>query len=443
VTYADRVQNPAWVARTVLRSRLDVGANDRHNSCVAIPSVLALELELAIAGGPAVRTKPLPPWPRFETDEVETAAAVLRSGRVNYWTGNEGRSFEREFAAAIGTRFGIAVANGTVALEACLRALGVGSGDDVVVPSRTFVATASAVCHCGARPLFADVDRESGNVTRQTIEAMITPRTKAIIVVHLAGWPVDLLPIVDVCRERGLALIEDCAQAHGARIADRPVGSFGTLGAFSFCQDKIMTTGGEGGMIVTSDETLFRNAWAYKDHGKSWTAMYEREHPVGFRWVHETIGTNGRLTELQSAIGRLQLRKLDRWIAIRRRNGARLIERLRDIPALRVPAPPDPMVHAMYRCYAYLRPERLRSGWTRDRILAAIEAEGIPCRVGSCSEIHRERAFPTELHPTTPRTVAAELFDTALSFLVHPTLDDADMDDTAAAVEKVFSVATA
>lgn len=404
---------------------------------------LAVNLSrLAIDGGQPVRSAPWPAWPRFEEDELEASTAVLRSGRVNYWTGEEGRAFEREFAAAIGAPYGIACSNGTVAIEIILHALGIGPGCDVIVPSRTFVATAHAVALMGARPVFADVDPDSGNITPQTVAAALTARTRAVIAVHVGGWPVEVDALSSFCRERGLAFVEDCAQAHGAKVDGRSVGTFGDAAAFSFCQDKIMTTGGEGGLVVTPRRDVWERAWSRKDHGKSWEAVYEREHPPGFRWLHESVGTNGRMTEMQAAIGRAQLRKLDAWVQQRRSNASRLVDRWRTQAALRIPEPPAEVEHAHYRLYAYVVPEALRPGWDRDRVMAAIVAEGVPVNVGSCGEIWRERAFPEVWRPTEPLPVAAELARTSLAFLVHHTADAQDMDDMATAVEKVLAEAT-
>ena len=398
---------------------------------------------LAVDGGVPVRSKPWPAWPVFPADEVRAATEVLVSGKVNYWTGTVGRTFEQEFAERIGSEHAIACANGTVALELCLHALGVGPGDDVVVPSRTFVATAHAVALLGGQPVFADVDADSGNITPETLEAAITDKTKAAIVVHLGGWPAQMTGITEVCRRRGLKLIEDCTQAHGAKLGSAVTGSFGDISAFSFCQDKIMTTGGEGGMVVTNDRGLFDRAWSRKDHGKSWHAVYEREHPPGFRWLHESVGGNGRLTEMQSAIGRVQLAKLSDWLAQRRRNAERLAKALADHPALRIPAPPSDATHAYYRLYGYLVPEALAPGWDRQRIMAAIAAEGVPISVGSCGEIYREKAFPDTWRPAAPLPVAAAINRTSLAFSVIHTADDADIDDTAAALRKVLGAATA
>lgn len=378
----------------------------------------------------------------FAEDEVAAATAVLRSGRVNYWTGEHGRAFEREFAGVCGCTHGVAVANGTVALELALRGLGVGAGDEVVVPSRTFIATASAVVVCGGLPVFADVDPDSQNLTAATIAAVLGPRTRAIIPVHMAGWPCDMPEIMELARSRGLKVIEDCAQAHGARIDGRPVGSFGDAAAFSFCQDKILTTAGEGGLLATNDDSLMNHAWSYKDHGKSRAAVFEREHPPGFRWVHESFGSNMRISEVHAAVGRVALGKLGGWVEQRRRLAHALIARLGSLPALRIAVPPPRVHHSYYKFYAFVRPQQLRRGWDRDRIVAAIVELGVPCFPGTCSEIYREKAFPAGMRPATRLPVARALGETSLMLLVHPTLDLADMADVCAAVERVFAAAT-
>ena len=396
-----------------------------------------------IADVPAHASLPFSPWPYFASDEIEAVTSVLRSGKVNYWTGQEGRQFEIEFADHVGTKYGICVANGTLALELALHALGIGAGDEVITTSRTFIASASCVVMRGARPVCVDVDPYSQNITAETIRPAITAKTKAIIAVHLAGWPCDMDPILELANEYGLKVIEDCAQAHGATYKGKPVGSLGHMAAFSFCQDKILTTGGEGGMLTTNDEQLWNRAWSYKDHGKSYDAVFRREHPPGFRWLHESFGTNWRLTEMQSALGRVILRKLPEWIAIRRKNADRLTECFRSMPALRVTEPPCEIGHSFYKYYAFVRSERLRLGWDRDRIMAEITAAGVPCFSGSCSEIYLERAFAAELRPPARLPVARELGETSLMFLVHPSLLDIHLDMTCETVKRVVELATA
>ncbi|WP_018503391.1 DegT/DnrJ/EryC1/StrS family aminotransferase [Parafrankia discariae] len=400
---------------------------------------------LAVDGGIPVRSTPFAPWPSFSTGEIDAVGEVLRGGRVNYWTGEQGRAFEREYAAAVRADHGIALANGTVALELALRALGVGPGDEVVVPSRTFLASASCAVAVGARPVFADVDRESGNLTADTVHAAITGRTRAVVAVHLGGWPVDMDPLTRLAARVGLAVVEDCAQAHGALYRGRPVGGFGDVAAWSFCQDKILTTAGEGGFVATDDRALWKRVWSYKDHGKDPDLLATPHDAAGFRWVHTSVGTNARMHELAAAAGRVALRGLPAWVARRRENAAALLERLARLPQLRVPTPSaDPTLRASYyRAYAYVRPDALRPGWDRDRVLRAIRAEGVPCSVGSCGEVYRERAFAAGPLPPGRLPVAAELADTSLAFLVHPTLTGDDMRDTADAVERVLTAAAA
>jgi len=383
------------------------------------------------------------PWPYFAEDEIEAAVRVLRSGKVNYWTGQEGRLFEQEFAQFAGCRYAVALANGSVALELALLALGIGEGDEVVVTSRTFVASASSAVLRGAKPVFADVDPNSGNITAETVRAVLTPRTKAIIAVHLGGWPCEMDELMQLAREHDLWVIEDCAQAHGATYKGRPVGSFGHVAAWSFCQDKIMTTGGEGGMLTTNDERVWEKAWSYKDHGKSYEAVYHRQHPPGFRWLHESFGTNWRMTEMQAAIGRVVLRKVPEWVATRRRYAQILTERFRQLPALRVTVPPAHIQHAYYRYYVYVRPERLKPDWNRDRIMVELNQMGIPCMVGSCSEVYLEKSFQNAgLAPTHRLPVAKQLGETSLAFLVHPTLSEEDVQEIADAVHKVMLTAS-
>jgi len=374
---------------------------------------------------------PFAPWPSFSQEEADAVSRVLLSNKVNYWTGSECREFEREFATWAGSAKAISLANGTVALDLALRALDIESGNEVVVTPRSFIASASTVVNAGLIPTFADIDRDSQNLSAATIRPVLTDRTRAILCVHLAGWPCDMESIMSLARERDLFVIEDCAQAHGATYRGRSVGSWGDINAWSFCQDKIITTGGEGGMITTDREDLWEKARAYKDHGKSWNAVYQRQHPPGFRWLHESFGTNWRMIEMQAAIGRIQLSRMTEWHAQRTRNAEAINAAARACPALRVPEIPSDIQHAWYRCYVFARPERLRADWNRDRIVQEINASGVPCLQGSCSEMYLEKAFEKAcLQPAQRLPVAHELGETSLAFLVHPTLTAQEVDKT-------------
>jgi len=371
------------------------------------------------------------PWPSFSEEEANAVRDVILSNKVNYWTGQECREFEKEFATWAGSEHAIGLANGTVALDLALQALAIGAGDEVVVTPRTFLASVSSIVNAGAIPVFADVDSESQNITADTIRTVLTSRTRAIICVHLAGWPCDMDPIMALAVEHDLKVIEDCAQAHGAYYKGRPVGSIGHVGAWSFCQDKIMTTGGEGGMVTTNDRALWSRMWSIKDHGKSWEAVYQRQHAPGFRWLHESFGTNWRMMEVQAVIGRIQLQRMQDWHAKRLANAERIWSSAQALAGLRVPAVPSEVTHAAYKCYVFVEPAALKPGWDRDRILNEMTARGVPCFSGSCSEVYLEKAFDgTGWRPVDRLPVVKELGETSLMLLVHPTLTDAEINKT-------------
>ena len=406
-------------------------------------------------------------WPYFSSDEIVSVAAVLQSGKINQWTGSQVEIFQEEFANFCGLQHAIALANGSVALDLALYALDIGPGDEVIVTPRTFVASAGCVVLRGAKPVFVDVDPDSQNITAESIRGAITSRTRAIIAVHLAGWPCDMDPIMEIASEHRLKVIEDCAQCHGAvyysrqpgwnntegrsvnirqdgvRLYPRLTGSMGDVAAFSFCQDKIMTTGGEGGMLLTNNDTLWEKAWAFKDHGKSYAAVHQKQHPPGYRWLHESFGTNLRMTEMQAAIGRLQLKKLPEWLAARRSNASILSKEFCLISGLRVTIPPKTVQHAYYKYYVFVRPEKLKVGWSRDRIMSALMEDGVPCFSGTCSEVYLEKAFEVkDFRPVERLPVARELGETSLMFLVHPTMTPENMQKIVSAVKKVMSEAT-
>ena len=390
------------------------------------------------------------PWPSFTQEEADAVSQVLLSNKVNYWTGTECREFEKEFAAWAGTDYAVALANGTLALDVALQAMGIGEGDEVIVTPRSFIASVSTVVNAGAMPVFADVDNNTGNISATTIAPKITDKTKAIICVHLAGWPCDMDEIMALAKQHNLWVIEDCAQAHGAKYKGKPVGSIGHVGAWSFCQDKIMTTGGEGGMVTTNDKALWQKMWEYKDHGKNYDSIYHKQHPPGFRWLHDSFGTNWRMMEMQAVIGRIQLKKMAEWTKIRTQNAKILRDALTQFAGeqqfLRIPdiefhqVMGSDSVHAYYKYYVYVRPENLPENINRDSILNALNEKKIPCFSGSCSEIYLEKAFDN--HPSRPNerlTVAKELGETSLMFLIHPTLTTNEMQTIATTTVDVLT----
>ena len=382
-------------------------------------------------------------WPFYSDEEVAAVSNILRSAKVNYWTGKEAMLFEQEFARFTTCKYAVALANGTVALDVAIKSLGICAGSEVIVTSRTFIASVSSIVNSGAVPVFADVDIESQNITCNSIRSVITNKTKAIVCVHLAGWPCQMDDIMELADEFGLNVIEDCAQAHGAKYKGDSVGSIGHVGCWSFCQDKIMTTGGEGGMVTTNDRELWLKMWSYKDHGKSWEAVYERKHPTGFRWLHESFGTNWRMTEMQAAIGRIQLDRLADWHNARVKNADQILRTCEQFPSLfRVDRPRNDIEHAYYKCYINVREDGLAEGWSRDRIIQAIVDQGIPCYSGVCSEVYLEKAFDgTGLRPKERLPVARALGETSLMFLVHPTLTMDEIEQCCDVIAEVAELA--
>ncbi|GDY24114.1 aminotransferase [Agarivorans sp. Toyoura001] len=368
-----------------------------------------------------------PPWPSFTEQEAQAVSKVLLSNKVNYWTGEQGKHFEQEFSEWAGVEHAIAVANGTLALELALRALNIGEGDEVVVTSRTFIASASCIVNVGATPVFADVDLDSQNVTASSISNVTSGKTKAIICVHLAGWPCEMDQINTLAKKHDLFVIEDCAQAHGALYKGKSVGSLGDIAAWSFCQDKIMTTGGEGGMVTTNSRALWNKMWSYKDHGKSYDTVFNKQHPPGFRWLHESIGSNWRMTEMQAAIGRIQLQRMPSWQQQREANATLLSSCLREFSFIRIPQVPDYIQHAYYKFYVFIEVEKL-NGITRDQLISCLNEVGVPCMQGTCSEVYLEKAFDgLDVLPSKPLENAKQLAANSLMFMVHPTITREDM----------------
>jgi len=383
------------------------------------------------------------PWPSFTSEEADAIHSVLLSNKVNYWTGNACREFEKEFATWSNTKYAVALANGTLALDVAFKALNISNGDEVIVTSRTFIASVSSIVNTGATPIFADIDLDSQNITPESVREKITKNTKAIVCVHLAGWPCEMDEMMSLAHEFDLFVIEDCAQAHGAKYKDRPVGSVGHIGCWSFCQDKIISTGGEGGMVTTNDESLWQTMWAYKDHGKSYEAVYKLKNSEEFRWLHESFGTNWRMTEMQATLGRIQLKRMGTWHTNRLSNANSIWNTAKQCKGLRVPNIPNYIEHAAYKCYVFIETDQLKNDWSRNRIIKEINTSGVPCYSGSCSEIYLEKAFDnTEFKPKERLPNAKELGETSLMFLVHPSLTKDEIWLTCNAISSIMELAT-
>ena len=382
-------------------------------------------------------------WPSYTSEEADAAHKVLLSNKVNYWTGSECREFEKEFAVWSNSKYAIALGNGTLALDSAFKALNITAGDEVIVTARTYIASVTSIVNAKAIPIFVDVDLNSQNITPESIRSKITNKTKAIVCVHLAGWPCEMDGIMDLAKEFNLFVIEDCSQAHGAMYKGKSVGSIGNIGCWSFCQDKIMTTGGEGGMVTTNDKSLWSKMWSYKDHGKSYEAVYQKKHPEGFRWVNESFGTNWRMTEMQGVIGRIQLKRMFDWQTKRFNNANEIWNTSRQCKGLRVPNIPDYIKHAAYKCYVFVELNKLKKEWNRDKIIKEINTLGVPCYSGACPEVYLEKAFDnTGLRPKERLINAQELGESTLMFLVHPTLSNDEIKKTCDAITSVMNQST-
>lgn len=362
-------------------------------------------------------------WPFFTNEMIDNVKNVLQSGKVNQWTGSKVFEFEKKFAEYFGTKYAIALSNGSVAIELCLKAIGIHPGDEIIVTPRTFIASASSVNICGGTPIFIDVDENSQNITLQNIQKAYTTKTKAVILVHLAGWPCQLSEIVDWCHEHNIYVIEDCAQSHGAKYNNKYAGTFGDINAWSFCQDKIITTGGEGGMVTTDNYQLYKIAWSYKDHGKNYDKVFLTPKPTtpSFRWLHDSIGTNWRMTEMQASIGIDALEHLDEWVNFRRSAAAIFNSVFSELHLVRITLPPDNIYHSYYKYYFFINPNYLKKNCTRDDIISQINNLGIPCFQGTCGEVYKEKAYSYDLQ----LPVTKQLTQNSIMLLVDPsyTLD--------------------
>lgn len=390
-------------------------------------------------------------WPSFSNEESNKVKKILLSNKVNYWTGEECRKFEKEFAKFSDTKYAVSLTNGTVALDLALKVLGIGVGDEVIVTSRSFIASVSCIVNAGAIPVFADVCENSQNITTSNVKTLITSKTKAIICVHLAGFPCEMKNINKLASSNNLYVIEDCAQAHGARYMGKSVGSFGHIGCWSFCQDKIISTGGEGGMVTTNNKKLWEKMWSYKDHGKSYKKIYNHNNVSGFKWLHDSFGTNWRMMEFQAAIGRIQLKKINEWTKKRNHNQNTIWSICNKFDALRVPefnkkswkGYHKDNIHAAYKCYVFVEPSKLKKGWSRNKIIEEISKNGVKCFSGSCSEIYLEKAFKkTDFTPKERLKVAKKLGETSLMFLIHPTLTKKELKLTCDSISSIMKLAS-
>ena len=372
-------------------------------------------------------------YPFFNKSSIKKVKQILNSGRVNYWTGNECRNFEKEFSNYHGVKYSLAVSNGSVALELGLKSLGLKNNDQVIVTPRSFIISASCVLNLGLKPVFADVD-DNGNLSIEGIKKVYNKNIKAIVVVHLNGLSCDLDPILKFTKKNKIFLIEDCAQAHGAIYKGKKVGSFGNISTWSFCQDKIISTGGEGGMITTNNKKLFLKIWSMKEHGKNYISVFFKKHRTGYKWLHDHLGSNYRMTEMQAAIGRVQLRLLDKMVKKRNFLANLYLNGLKDYyqkyeiikkPDFRCETCPlkknekkcNKCAHSFYRLNLFINKKNIN----QIKLIEQFNKNKIECGIGSCPEIYREKIFKKlKLHPKKRLQNAKLLGKTSIMFPINP-----------------------
>jgi len=369
----------------------------------------------------------------YSKKSINKIKSILSSGKVNYWNGNEGKKFEREFSNYIGNKYSVAVSNGSVALEIALKTLGLKKKDQVIVSSRSFVISASCVLNLGLKPVFADVDH-NGNLNINTIKKAYNSNVKAIIIVHLNGLACDLQPIVKFVKKNKIFLIEDCSQAHGAVYQNKKVGSFGDISTWSFCTDKIISTGGEGGLISTNKKKLWLKSWSLKDHGKNYMSCFFKKHKTGFKWLHDNLGSNHRMTEIQAYLGREQLKTLDKNINIRNLIANLYLDGLKNYyqkfdvlikPNFKCQSCPlkkniencNKCVHSFYRLNLFVNKKKIN----QIKLVELLNKKMIDCSIGACPEIYREKIFKKyKLSPKKRLSNAKLLGETSIVFPINP-----------------------
>ena len=372
-------------------------------------------------------------YPYFNQNILNSVQKVLKSGRVNYWTGNECKEFEQEFSKYVKNKYSLTVSNGSVALEIALKALNLKKKDQIIVSPRSFIISASCVLNLGLKPVFADVD-DNGNLSIKGIKKAYNKNIKAIILVHLNGLSCDLDPILKFVKKKKFFLIEDCSQAHGAVYKNKKVGSFGHVSTWSFCQDKIISTGGEGGMISTNNRRLWLKLWSLKDHGKNYKSVFGKKHKTGFKWLHNDFGSNYRMTEMQAVIGREQLKSLDKQIKKRNLIANLYLNGLKDYYSKHdILKKPDFKfatfaskqnlkksnynVHAFYRLNLYINKDKIN----QNELIQQLNKNKINCGVGSCPEIYREKIFmKSKFYPKKRLLNAKLLGETSIMFPINP-----------------------
>ncbi len=382
-------------------------------------------------------------WPIVSNQEIKLVNNVLKSNKLNYWTGENCKKFEEEFSKLIKTKYSISLANGSVGLDIAIKSLNLKKNSEVIVTPRSYISSVTSVINQGLTPVFADIDLNSQNIEYETIIKKITKNTKAILVVHLGGMPANMTKIISFAKKNKIKIIEDCSQAHGAKINNKYVGTFGDISIWSFCNDKILNTLGEGGIIATKSFMIYKKLWALKDCGKNFSKFKKFKKKNKFKWVHDFEGTNLRMTEVQAAIGRYQLKKLTTWVNMRNYISKKIISICKNFKSIRTQIVPSKFLNSYYRCYIFLDYKHIKKGWTREKILQYLNTNGIYCDVGSCPEIYKEKFLSKQKHINLKSLKNANLIGkSSIAFKVFPNIYKTTLNNKLSKLNKFFNEIT-
>jgi dTDP-4-amino-4,6-dideoxygalactose transaminase len=389
----------------------------------------------------------------YNISQINSVKNILKKNKTNYWSGEEGKKFEKEFSNYHKNKYSIAVSNGSVALEISLKALNLSINDHVIVTPRSFIISASCVLNLGLKPIFADVDK-NGNLNMHGIIKAYNKKVKAIILVHLNGLPCDLDPIIKFTKKKKIFLIEDCSQAHGSVYKGKKVGSFGDVATWSFCQDKIISTGGEGGIISTNNKKIWKKCWSYKDHGKNYDTVFKKKHKTGFRWLHDDLGTNNRMTEIQASLGRYQLKYLDQQLEKRNKIANLYLDGLKHLwnkfdilkkPDFKCETCPlknfiykkcTSCYHSFYKLNFFINHKKIN----QIKIIRELNKNKIFCNIGSCPEIYREKIFQKlNAYPKKRLFNAKLLGKTSIMFPIIPSKSLVSIKKEIKLITKIFN----
>lgn len=357
-------------------------------------------------------------WPSYSLKEANDVKQAIIKSNLNYWTGKETLKFEKKFSNFFGLKYALAISNASTGLDIAIKALNIQKNDEVIVSPKSYYSSVSCIIKNKAKPIFIDVNLNSHCFDENKIEEKITNKTKLILCVHLGGFPCNMKKIKKIAKKYNLFILEDCSQAHGAMIGNKFVGTFGDISVWSFCNDKIISTG-EGGVISSNKKKLFKKIWSLKENGRDYDAVYSKKHKFGYKWIHNHLGYNYRMTEMQAILGLNQLNKLNKNISIRNYFYQQIIKNYENFEAVKFQKIPKSYTNSFYRLYAIVNLNFIKSEWDRDRLIKYLNKIGIDCNVGSCSELYKEKGIKKYFKNNHILPNAEILSKNSIAFNIH------------------------